>query len=705
MAQFNPDVAKQQDPNYWYWSRPIPQPTFAAPQGNRIAAETHADTSKSIALKGIGDIAGSAVQGADSYLKMYYTDIASNRAEKIRDEQTADVEQQTGGPSILAGEPGGLPGHIQAAIDKSQPLQDAKDSGKLPSDTYYKMRLAADQKDVRSSTPPGYWPDVDAGYQRTTGMDPANAYLATKMRDLHTMMAANDADKKAIDKGLTDMYQGGNEDAAHVMNARKAGQGPSDADTRAWIAKQNAEQHKLEVLNNRYKIREREDQMSGNGDLLANDAERETSQYAHSRATSYYDTRQLLLEPITGRQLDIKMNPQDKAIYAQNVAAKQAEFERDLDSYGSQVVYHDASGHARTRRDILGKKFDEIKTSATSVFGVDMRLVKDADLQTATYWRQAVQSFQDESQWSVFTDKYLGDIAKKTYGFEHVFGAEWMKDYAKAAQQGQFPEAVQKYLGVDTLNMGTATPKDPWVVSQSFGAMYKDGFRDPGVYNWMLNQKTYGGLLSPLTSDEGKRQFIDHFYLPENAKFLSMIAPNSQFKVFNTLSQPKVTDQVWSAGKPEQMVNYKNSVEGWFRNTLGDNVRDLNKFVTGDQAPIPLTYHWDDKTHNISITDQNGRVLSLDSDREWWAGGELNTPYVRQVKKTVRELNAGMGNLAHMYTKEGKPEKVDEHLFDTLQAVGFDLDETKMTGLPAKITDAIRAARPKQHVNPEVGNQ
>lgn len=710
MAQFNPDIPKEQLPNYWYWSRPIQQPTFAAPQGNKIPVEIHADTSKAEAIKGIGDIAGSAIKGTDAYLSMYSKDIASNAAEGIRDEATADVESKTGGPSLLADDRAPLPDHIQGALDKAKPLQDAQDSGKLPSDTYYKMRLAASQKDLRSSVPPGYWPDIDRGFEETTGMNPANAYLAAKMRDLHTMMTANDKDKQAIDKILTDMYAGGNENASHIMNARKAGAGLSDADTRAWIARENANEHRLKTINDQYAIREREGQMNGNGDLLTTLASRDTIQYAHNRASSYYDTRQLLMDASTGRHLDLD-DPKDRALYAQNIDAKQREFERDIDDYGNQAVYTDQTGNKRTRRDILGDTaFDNVKKSALSRFEADKRFVTDQGLQAGTYWRQAVEGAEAEAKMSVYNNKSIGEMSKMAFGFNHWFGAEWMRDYAKTALQARFPQAVNTWAGVDTIQTGAATPEEPWVSTQTFKSAYQDGFRDPGFYSWILNNKIYGGLLNPQTTDEGKRQFIDHFFLPQNSKFLSLISPGGQTKVFNQLSQPAVTDQVFAVGKPDQQINYKNSVEGWFKTTTGTNIETVNDAVKGEKSPIPLIFHYNDKLHEFSITDEGGRILSLNADREYFdKTGRLNTPYIAALKKTVTELNRGLSNLGYVYSKEPavtaeeKHAKVNSHIFDTLQAIGFDINPEKITGLPAEWTAAVEASRPKkpqQHANP-----
>src|SRR6266576_2605564 len=100
---FNPQVQPVSEPHYWHWSKPIEQPKFEAP-----TAPAFADTSKGELLKGIGELTGDAVKGADEVIKEFASEKTENFVRDQRQIRTAQLEAAepvTTGESLASNKP------------------------------------------------------------------------------------------------------------------------------------------------------------------------------------------------------------------------------------------------------------------------------------------------------------------------------------------------------------------------------------------------------------------------------------------------------------------------------------------------------------------------------------------------------------------------------------------------------------------------
>src|ERR1700747_1189942 len=208
MADFNPQVAPANDPNYLRYSKAIePSPVIA-------------DTSKGTAMRAIAGAASSALDVADNFMKNQATNAARTGAEAIQDIYTQALKTapenvgnvipspvqtgsgvKVGGSSLFDSNASmDVPDGIAGGVDRVNALTAARNGGKI-NDTYYTAQLTSLAKNLRSQYP-GYRDYIDQEIAHVTGMNPAKEYINNLMQDINAARAGKD---KVADNVLSEL--------------------------------------------------------------------------------------------------------------------------------------------------------------------------------------------------------------------------------------------------------------------------------------------------------------------------------------------------------------------------------------------------------------------------------------------------------------------------------------------------------------------
>src|SRR6266576_490796 len=125
MANFNPDIPKENDPVYFHYSKPIEKPEFRVGQPAPIASPL---SSFGAALDTAGEVAGITVRGADEAVKNFANQETQDKVRALRDQYAG---QLTDTKESLTGTKGQtpVPPGIRDLGGKVDGLINAKDSG------------------------------------------------------------------------------------------------------------------------------------------------------------------------------------------------------------------------------------------------------------------------------------------------------------------------------------------------------------------------------------------------------------------------------------------------------------------------------------------------------------------------------------------------------------------------------------------------
>src|SRR5258708_5532794 len=232
-------IAAKESPQYWHWSRAVPQPEFkgataAGPPPSVPSLEAPVDISKGQVLEGTGQAIEGAAKGADEIIKTFAGEEARDVARKARDTYTGDLEQgyanvsgQAPPQSLVDRKPGdNAPDTLKQSISGLKDLKGARANNKLSETAFWGLvddRLSS----IRAKYGPGYYKYIDEQASSVLGTNPANAYVRGLISDINTYVtAANDQMKATRTKILNAATEGvsyGGTRASEILRCVDAG--------------------------------------------------------------------------------------------------------------------------------------------------------------------------------------------------------------------------------------------------------------------------------------------------------------------------------------------------------------------------------------------------------------------------------------------------------------------------------------------------
>jgi hypothetical protein len=280
LANFNPSVPATKDPNYLSYSRPITQPE--SDKSAQYAGQAEAYQGKSseyqgdvdlyrgkesqyqggaleALFKGIGDVFKSGVTATDQYFKKSIDTDLYTAVDAQRNQYTQQLEETAAGGA--RGQPSGATGYAGAAPSADGPMNilnpsarsnpDGLDKGlqridtivaaranDKMSETQYIGNLSSIAKGLRTQYP-GYREYIDQKISESTGMNPANAYVKSLIKDIDASVSAQKGETEKTTAMLRKEIENGTPYAAQAYDIFQQTGNVSWAN--AWVSKMNSQ--------------------------------------------------------------------------------------------------------------------------------------------------------------------------------------------------------------------------------------------------------------------------------------------------------------------------------------------------------------------------------------------------------------------------------------------------------------------------------
>lgn len=707
MAPFNPDIPKEQSKAYFGLSKGIEQPKFqagaVAPTGEAAGA----------AMKSLGQMFQGGVSAADDVVKSMISEDVRQSAEAQRDKYTEELDVANravrSNPQLAANDtpantPSGEPKESLAATTTAElkdvprdlknfpqavaQLHAARGTGKI-SETDYDARLTSMVKDIRSKYPMGYYDYIDRQVQQITGKIPANAYIQSVMGDINSFIANANQARNHLGNLLDTMTHEGIPHAD--VWATSVRNGGDLAEARKFIVEANTFKYKqATAAANLASVKDNQEATSIAAAQLVTDK-------AGRLVAEQYDAVFKLISPDA---IDEKGNIKFKGDELESTTEKLRQHEVASRKTAIALVnspIKEAGG--KTMMQIDSAKANKIVEDVTGFNKWAIENWTNEKSGMVGYMARLIKEMQNRSDVAIYKDPDLGKLLAEVGTFNRTAGTEAAAMFMREATMTKLPEAIQKYRQRQELMLGSSNPNDPVTMKQLFDQGRSFGVTSGNYYNDLLH--VVDRLKDPKVGDGYKERVIRAIGDPKNAGFIAGLQKDSvdsqgrpragQWTAFDILSSADVTKEAYrlsqAPGQQQLFIDYRNWVEGTFKDLVGESVKDLN----GIQDSSRFGVTWDSENHKFNLVDRRGSSVSERASTQ---------PYFDSAQRSIRALNSGLENISRM--ADVTKQDVNEYLFNTMRILGLNVDSSKIQGLPDKMIQAIISAnKPAEKKKPE----
>jgi hypothetical protein len=695
MASFDPQLPLMPVPDWSNNSRPVSQPESDKSLGQTL----------STIGEGIQGAASLAENTAEDYLK----EKVHAGVDALRDSTTlayqnirnAQVTGATPDPNAVrtAGFTGSLsspgttdvPEALQAGLDKASTLALAKSQGRA-NDTLYTGALNAMAKQLRAQYP-GHRDFIDEQIARISGVNPANAYMQNLLVDINRAESAGGKEnlyQKMVQKTVSDNIG----DPAVQKWLLAAQHGLPNADQGLVQSAFRAEQQKWQHQQWQSNREETQGNLADDASLAKNQYEIRSQQIIQSHLNPVLDIPGLTTPQRMGQLVQdsqegkIALTSEQHTQLLSSLVAARNQAADHLQSVANGEGYAGRIKDPAATQAIMNRQLE--------YFDRMIDAVKNKDYGTMFEAKRRADAMQDQTRLQANTSN-LGEWLRQRKVFQDYLGPQWnnyldslglrenkLQDLQSFVNDSHYrasaPDDVRKDGTVASLYNDLETAKK----AKATGTKAPDAVYDNLTDNVNLILKA---------NETGKtdvaKNVVDYTFDPtKNAKIMDFFGRDftdnqgkfhkGKFAVYDTLTQPKITDAISRIGDRQSWTKYKDWQEMSFKNLFGEEVKNLNS-IAGDKSQ-PFKLLWDSDNNRMSIEWGSKPQTSIDQNYQQWANRSINA------------LNSGLKNLSYMHSKEGSD--TSEYVFDMLGQLGYSPnDKLEGNNLPAKVMQAIKASQ------------
>lgn len=734
MAQFNPQLPSQNDPNWLGWSKSITQPD--------------GDKSTGLAISTAAEGLGEGLKLADTSFKSIIEDDIYNKAKaeqsdylaKLKDADTAlrAAQIKTSGPGGASGPgiPSGL-GYVTAGTILStntsatpetpaalrnlsydaDALGNARLNGKL-SETDYAMRLDTMAKDFRARYP-GYKEFIDQTFQKVTGIDPANKAITSALGDVNSFLTGGNKEKN---DALTFLKR---DDVAAADGSGRARMAAQKLMRGEWTPAQAVDvgMELLQQKGRSVQLQRAADDAKNFKEVQGDYIRRAATDQAESTVSNNIKAitvdgpggiqpfTEIMRKYAPGSGLTIPQEEWGK--YAQVVRANEVATRAKLNEDYNAPIYEGQPGMPKqSAAQIMGQPWvnEQIEAKMTwhkNVLGAIEKehtgLMYSTVMQnqamvtgaTNQMYKRIPATLVVAAAHAAGGPNWISEVV--TQGLKNsrampLFDAQkWESVIMQAAAQPGFKDLIQPgYIGGRPYTMNEAfdaikpDPNDPRTTPPS-NALKKAIIDIPKE------------ISNPAIDEKGRIGLIQFTFSPENKGFINRIDPDGAtrdgrpiagkvhaFTTATSLENLKAVKET-DARNPE--LNLWKNAGNWITQTYAQEVvhRDianLNRLSTQDVASqIRIT--WSNEHHQFVMDPIKMPTSITPSDRNYLIVNQpqTNPEIYKEAQATVNRINDATRSLANYYVLDGKDPNAN--IVRLLKGIGAN------QGIPGMMVDAI----------------
>lgn len=694
MAVFNPQVQPTQDPNYLNISRPISDVTADKSGGMLMAAAGEAltgtvelvDRTEKDYLK---DKITTDVQGLQDN---YITGLKGARGAQIAGQQPAGLIPEPD-PATLAGDEPQVPAGVQQGIQRAQQLAEARiqngGSGKA-NDTLYAGALYSYTKQLRTENP-GYIDYIDQQIAKVSGKDPANYFMQNILQDIN---ASATNSKSEIDKtiNLGRQWLGYDEHMPAYIEAVRRGLPGSVQNLEDRINTIAADKNNFD----KWQRNRTQSQANIEDDLITN--KDQFSKELRAKAYTLYNgvvqipglTNPTTIGKLVADAQEGRVSLTDAqwdALLPAAVAAQQR-YQESAKEISDNRGYSTKIPNIKDRNDIIqneGQIYSQI---------IDAIKAKDTGLMFAQQRR--AQSIQSGAEVQILSDPNLGPYAKNMAAFTKFGGPNWVNTAMGNFLQKGGATNLKNFLEDEMIKAQTPDPdlRDPSKAKSLYDAIQKaKDAKIPAstkVYEDLIdNVNTINNPKAPLNV---KAEVVNYVFKPKNWGVMDQfgrdftdnkgVFHSGKFAVYDIMTQPKITDNIWQSKDSTSWDYYKNWQEQSFKKLFGEEVQNLVK-IQGDKS-MDIKINWD-ADHKQFIAEFPKATTNIEAN------------YINYAQDSIKKLNRGLMNLSYMKDREGTD--TNAYLADVLMGIGYSPnDRLHGDNLPQRFIEAIAASHKSNRI-------
>lgn len=697
MAIFNPQVPDSPIPNWEKSSQPISQP--------------EADKSTGLTLATIGQGLDEAVGIADTAVKGFLKEKVETGVNATRDAHTQSLimarnTQISGIPqpdnTLVPAEGPAIPPGLQAGVQRAQALGEAQaqNGGTLgkANDTLYTGALAAQAKQLRSQYP-GYKDYIDEQIKSVSGMDPANAFYKNLLQDINT---ASTNTKSEADKAIAlgRQWLGYDVHMPAYIEAVRRGLPNAVQNLEDNVNKIASDDAKFKIWHNQH-----EREVAARGDKTAATADdKETAQYQYRSELQAAGSRIFngvvkipgLTDPATMQKIIADdqngINPLSDEQKGMLLSAARA----------AQTQYNNEAVKIQTGKGRYGVRIadqntiDAITKGERSLYDNMVDSLGNDKYGSMFANQRRAASMQSDAEAQVLSNQDMGGYAKATSVWTKFGGPNWVN-----TAQGQFlaKGGLGKFTNwLEEVQNKAQTPDDlrrDGTVKSMYDDIAKaqkhaaDGNNVPEkVYNNIVDN--VNTIIDPKAPQNVKEEVVKYAFKPSNWKIMNQfgkdfvdsngVSHKGQYAVFDTMTQPKITENIWNLKNRDAWDNYKNWGEQSFKTLFGNEIKTINDLQ--DEGSMKIGVRWDADNKRIEI-DAPKPTTSVDAN------------FIRNAQSTVNRLNSGLYNLSRIKDREGTD--TSAYLVKTMVDLGLRPGEGTR-GFPQQLMDAVAASKKQKRI-------
>lgn len=725
MATRNPTINPTNDPNFTSATRPISVPNDINPQGvetNRImprgveigdrsaefegrakgfAAVAEGASQKGFTdlfagVAGVGDFVGKAgVALVRKNIENEVYDIADNERnlymQRLREIQAGGNVQSIVSAGGSEGE--GTPSDITNLPDQLTVLGSARDGGKISS-TDYRARLLAKAKDLRAKYP-GFRQEIDAEFQKVTGMNPANAVLTGMIADInrqgHTMNSEVNRTLKLVEQNI-----GVFDDPVEAIQKVQTGEWGLSA-----VMGIIAPHKKLEA-----NIAERK-AVWDNEKLTDAQAEKTGGRLIDDYATGQVDGMVTKFTSAMGLKTEQDVTNMEGRVKSGVITSQHwqelgQEFARQ-ESVLRDQLWATARSNGMVKR--LGTAFvkDHIEAAMERTKHVKDRIYA-ADIGGIHNAEQTIKAMKNDDTLDAMNDPIIGGPLRMAQLARNIGGDQWTAatGLAQAAdgltgKWGAYGKSMQDAIAVQRDLQTTGIPLTLNRVFDSYEEKMKMATEKEKatLVNSTLNR--IFSIADKKTPDNVAFNYAISAFSDQRRNFIDRLNEEAyDSRGRETRGKNYVYQQMTSEDMTKRMKALDATHPGIFQRYVDWSTQTIDKLTNRDaryldQVRNPaIQVGWDSDNHrfkfNYSISDQERSRLHITRESE-----DAEAQHVRQI---VNRLNSNLSGYRHIAEASGGD--VDAFILGSLaKAVGPE-SLSKVGGIPANIIRDIGLSRLKK---------
>lgn len=715
MVTFAPDLPQTTPPDWTNVVRPVQQPESDKSSGLRLDT---AGTILSGAVKTAEELDRSNIEEKTRAGVDAIRDTTTLAYQNIRDAQMtgqspAEAAARTAGftGSLIQPGAGEVPPGLQSGIDRAGDIGTAMAQGtNKNNDTLYTANLNALSKQLRSQYP-GHVDFIDEQMSKISGKNPANAYMDNLLQDINRNQAAAASGKNRL---LTKAYDHlGDQDSNGrttwtYIKAFEHGLPGSEDNLANYVSKLEADkskfdhwkqQNEMNVGNRANDVDLAKSQMQQH---LAAASQRNFNGILDNAGLSSPETMQRLVTASQNGQITLSTD-QKNQLLSSTQAAKVAflnEARKINNDYGYSTRVNDPAAEKA------------IIANAGANFDTAIDNITNEHYGSLFENKRAVEGMQDDTNQQVLSNKDIGAYTRELAAMTKFAGPEWVNIAQSAGLNKGMLGKFQNFATQATMEAQTPDDlrNDGKVKSmyshiqqlQQYDADQKrlgHSAASPAVYNDVVHN--VDAITDPKTPPQVKAEIAKYAFNEQNWKLMDAfkmdftdsknVQHKGKYSVFDTMTQPGVTDNIWNLKDRSTWGMYKNWGETSFNTLYREELQNLNNL---GNTSLPIRVLWDARNSRFDLDDGKGGPLQPTMTGQGMT--TLDQNFIDGLKSSVNRLNSGLYNLKNIYAKEGG--NTSEHLLQSMTQMGFNPSD-KVQGLSSEMYQAILASKKKQDLS------